>query len=178
MRCQTQEATLYFHDGTTVKGYGLIFLTYKIKFRASLESKPDVWTDDMVKGITFHGFDQDVIYEYQYKNENKRFPLLLEVLTHGEVKLYADIFSTKLFVPFVNGNVSSISTIQLPTTTKLYVKRDNEEILTSLNGNFKKKVKTYFGDCIGLNKKLDNHEFRRYTAIEMVEYYNDFCAEL
>ena len=178
MRCQTQEATLYFHDGTTVKGYGLIFLTYKIKFRASLESKPDVWTDDIVKGITFHGFDQDVIYEYQYKNENKRFPLLLEVLTHGEVKLYADIFSTKFFVPFVNGNVSSISTIQLPSMTNLYVKRDNEEILTSLNGNFKKKVKAYFDDCIGLNKKLDNHEFRRSTSIEMVEYYNDFCAEL
>jgi hypothetical protein len=169
---------LHFHDGTSVKGYGLIFLTYKIKFRASLDNKPDVWIDDIVKGITFHGFDRDVYYEYQYRDEKKRFPLLLEVLTYGEVKLYADIFSTKLFIPSLSEDVTSISTIQMPTMTKLYIKRDDEAILTSINGNFNKKVKAYFGDCIGLRKKLDSHEFRRFNVIEMVEYYNDFCTEL
>src|SRR5690606_18912835 len=109
------------------------------------------------------------------------YPLLLEVLTEGEVTLYADVYSQRWIMLSLNtASSSSISINSLgnpfdqglidTTTSDLYLKRKNEELVTSLSGNFKKKVREYFGDCMGLNKKLDNHEFRKVTVIEMVIY--------
>nr|WP_321245917.1 hypothetical protein [uncultured Psychroserpens sp.] len=174
---QTQDATIHFNDGTSVFGYGEIKDDWKIKFRTSQDIDADIWTDKMVYGITFHGFEEDVEYRYMYKKEDQRYPLLLEVLTEGEVTLYADTFSSKIFIPFVSGNVFSLSTIQIPTTTKLYVNRRSDFIISSLNGGFKRKIRAYFADCPMLLEKVNNNEFGRPQIIELVNYYNDFCTD-
>ncbi|TDY13759.1 hypothetical protein [Meridianimaribacter flavus] len=175
---QTQEATIYFNDGTSLFGYGEIYQEWKIKFRLTKDKKPDVWTDVMVSKIIFHGFEEDVEYRYLYKKEFSFRPFLLEVLTEGEVTLYADVFSSKVFIPFFSGNVASLRTVTLPVATKLYVKRDSEESITSINGAFKRKVKAYFHNCPILLEKVDNNEFTRMRIIELVNYYNDFCTKL
>lgn len=176
---QTQEATIHFNDGTSIFGYGEIKNNWKIKFRTSKDIKADVWTDYMVSGITFHGFDADVEYRYMYEEEDQRYPLLLEVLTEGEVTLYADVFSATIFMPFIaSGNVISISTVELPKSTKLYVNRKSAFIISNLNGSFKRKVRAYFSDCPVLLEKVNNNEFGRQHIIELVNYYNDFCTDI
>ncbi len=173
---QTQEATLHFYDGTSIEGYGLIFQKYKIKFRASLEDEPDVWDGTIVSGITFHGFEYDVEFGYVYAKNHERYPLLLEVLTEGEVTLYANVITNTDYVPSFKddepwryGSTYSI--------VKYYVKRNEEKLATKLKGRFKKCIIEYFGECSGIIKRIDNHEFRWATMIDLVNYYNDFCTE-
>ncbi|MBR9913232.1 MAG: hypothetical protein GYB32_00160 [Algicola sp.] len=132
----------------------------------------------MVSGITFHGFEMDVEYRYMYKKEDQRYPLLLEVLTEGEVTLYADVNSSSMIlVPGFASNSFSLTSYQLPETTKLYVNRRSEFVIYSLQGGFKRKVRTYFTDCPQLLEKVNNNEFGRPQIIELVNYYNDYCTD-
>lgn len=172
---QTQEATLHFYDGASIEGYGLIFQKYKIKFRASLEDEPDVWDGTIVSGITFHGFEYDVKFGYVYAKNHERYPLLLEVLTEGEVTLYANVTSESYYVPSFEEKMPSVG-IHL-NGTKYYVKREEEELATKLKGRFRNCIIEYFGECSGIIKGIDNHEFRWATMINLVNYYNDFCTE-
>ena len=184
---QTQEATLYFKDGTSWKGYAKIVSrdfdsNYKIKFRFNKDDKAEIWGDLMLKGVTFHGFEMDLKYEYHRIKENQRYPLLLEIVTEGNVTMYADVYKERVnnlsqsnfndgLFPFNGFNTHE------STKTVIYFKRENEEYVTKLKGRFKKSVISYFGNCSGLIEGIDNHEFRRATLLEMVEYYNDFCAD-
>ncbi|MBV7268840.1 hypothetical protein [Winogradskyella luteola] len=173
---QTQEATLHFYDGESISGYGSIFQGHKIKFRVSLEDEPDVWTGLIVSGITFHGFEYDIKFGYLYVKNHKRHPLLLEVLTEGEVTLYASVNRKIFFQPTNDDGIIPQSTVSFPTV-KYYVKRDDEELGTKLKGRFKKCIIAYFGECSGIIKGIDNHEFRWATMIDLVNYYNDFCVD-
>jgi len=149
-----------------------------IKFRFDEDDdKAEIWDDTLVQGVTFHSFEIDIKYEYLKTSKDERFPLLLEVLTEGEITLYVDVFDSKIFLPTDGVSLVSVSTIALPKMTRIYLKRDNEEFPTRLKGRFKKSVIAYFGNCIGLIKRIDNHEFRRYTIKEMVEYYNNYCTD-
>ncbi len=174
--CQDQEATLHFYDGSSIEGYGYIFQRYKIKFRASLEDEPDVWEGLVVSGITFHGFEYDIRFDYQYAKNHERYPLLLEVLTEGEVTLYANVIKDIFFIPSFDDKIPGLGS-SLITGVKYYVKRENEELATKLKGRFKKCIIAYFGECSGLIKGIDNHEFRWATMIDLVNYYNDFCVD-
>ncbi len=173
---QTQEATLHFYDGTSVDGYGSIFQNYKIKFKVSLEDEPDVWTGLIVSGITFHGFEYDIKFGYLHAKSHKRYPLLLEVLTEGEVTLYASINRKTFFQPINDDAIIPQSTVSYPII-KYYVKRDDEELGTKLKGRFKKCILSYFGECSGIIEGIDNHEFHWATMIDLVNYYNDFCVD-
>ena len=173
---QTQEATLHFQDGTSIEGYGLIFQRYKIKFRMSLDEEPDVWEGLVVSGITFHGFEYDVRFDYLYAKNHERYPLLLEVLTEGDVTLYANVSRETVYSPPLDGDIP----LTIPhsfSRVKYYVKREDEKLATKLKGRFKKCIIAYFGECSGLIKKIDNHEFRWATLIDLVNYYNDFCVD-
>ena len=173
---QTQEATLHFQDGTSLEGYGLIFQKYKIKFRMSLEDEPDIWEGLVVSGITFHGFEYDVRFDYVYAKNHERYPLLLEVLTEGEVTLYANVITTSSYVPALDDDIPS-SYNNTYSVVKYYVKRDNESLATKLKGRFKKCIIAYFGECSGIIKGIDNHQIRWATTIDLVNYYNDFCVD-
>jgi len=94
--CQDQEATILFNDGSAIEGFGSINKN-KIYFRASLDDKPDSWSYDMVKGITFLGFETTIKYEYVLLDEfSHPEPQLLEVVENGNVTLYARV--RKLFM--------------------------------------------------------------------------------
>lgn len=172
---QNQEATLHFSDGASIEGYGLIFQRYKIKFRANLEDEPDVWDGTIVSGITFHGFEYDIEFGYVYAKNHERYPLLLEVLAEGEVTLYANVINQSYFVPSFDEKIPSLE-LSL-RGTKYYVKREQEKLATKLKGRFRKCILAYFGECSGLIKGIDNHEFRWATMIDLVDYYNDFCTD-
>ena len=151
---QTQEATLHFQDGESISGYGFIFQRYKIKFRASLEDKPDIWDGTVTSGITFHGFEYDIKFEYQYAKNHERYPLLLEVLTEGEVTLYANVIKDLFFIPSFNKDYIGLNSISI-SGLKYYVKRENEKLATKLKGRFKKCISEYFGECIGITKGIN-----------------------
>lgn len=194
---QDQEATILFNDGTSIEGFGSINKN-KIYFRASLEHKPDVWIyNDMVKGIAFKGFESTVKYEYVLLDEfSHPEPQLLEVVEKGNVTLYArvrkivTVNSNSLNSSSFNSNNSNISIIKSVSnavipyqsakedgSVEIFVKRDNEKFPTSLNWSFYKRAVKYFSDCEVLSKKIDKGEFSKNKILEIVQYYNDICAE-
>jgi len=210
--CQDQEATILFNDGTSIEGFGSINKN-KIYFRASLDHKPDVWIyNNMVKGITFLGFESTIKYEYVLLDEfSKPEPQLLEVVEEGNVTLYArvrkivtanskslnsnvlnpNILNTNVSSPnALNTNSSNISIIKSVSndvipyqsakedgSVEIFVKRANEKFPTSLNWAFYKRAVMYFSDCEVLSKKIDKGEFSKNKILEIVQYYNDICAE-
>ncbi len=175
---QKREAILLFNDGSSVEGYGMAYYNHKIKFRASLDSKPDTWTDLMVKGIIIYDkLGTPITYKYVTLEEGKKAKLL-EVLTEGFVTLYIDgkaRYKDTYFGSYSTG-LTYLTGLAMHTT-KLYVKKDTENTCIPLFPNFKQKVKEYFTDCIGLVEKLDSGEFQKKNSIDMVDYYNDFCGE-
>jgi hypothetical protein len=86
---QNTDAELFFNDGTSITGYGMISNTDKIKFRISLDDEPEIWTDLMVEKIVFYGFEMSVEFQYVKLKPNK-YPRLLEVLVDEETKLFSD----------------------------------------------------------------------------------------
>ncbi|MBW1297917.1 hypothetical protein [Aquimarina litoralis] len=176
MFSQEQEAEIFFKDGTSLEGYGMIHKLNEIKFRISLDDDYDVWTYLMVKSIVFFDYNHGGMYEYVTLKPNES-PKLLEVLSEGNINLYADVTSYNYYT---GGNFQDrSSTIQKKkfSINKLYVKRTNEKHPTALTGNFRKKAQKYFSDCKEIVEKLKTGEFRKTNANEMVDYYNDFCWE-
>ncbi|WP_298340346.1 hypothetical protein [uncultured Algibacter sp.] len=187
-----EKATIHFLDGTSIKGYGKLvgFVAissekYKVKFKASKEGKADVWTDLMIKGVTFHYEFDDVTFLY-VKFSKKSYPQLLQLVEEGAVNLYIKIESywvtsglnSKTGFPINNHKVEE---------TFYYLKRKGADkvlsLTTGLNfeaifSNFKKKLKKYFHDCDGIKNKSDSGNFNRTTIPEIVYYYNDFCGEI
>ena len=189
--CQDQEATILFNDSTTVDGFGSINKN-KIYFRASLDDKPDIWISDIVEGITFLGFESTVKYEYVSLDEfSHPEPQLLEVVENGNVTLYVRArkivnVSSNSF----NSNNSNISIIKSVSndvipfqsakedgSVEIFVKRANEKFPTSLNWAFYKRAAKYFSDCEVLSKKIVKGEFSKNKILEIVQYYNDICAD-
>ena len=60
-----------------------------------------------------------------------------------------------------------------PTVFKI-----NGNDVLSIFGNFKKKAKEYFKDCPSIVKKIKSGKYKKTDIIEIVEYYNVFCAEI
>ena len=186
--CQDQEATIIFNDSTTVDGFGSINKN-KIYFRASLDDKPDIWISDMVKGITFLGFESTVKYEYVLLDEfSHPEPQLLEVVENGNVTLYTRVRKiVNVNSNILNSNISIIKSVSndvIPYqsakedgSVEIFVKRANEKFPTSLNWSFYKRAAKYFLDCEVLSKKIDKGEFSKNKILEIVQYYNDICAD-
>ncbi len=187
--CQDQEATILFNDGTSIEGFGSINKN-KIYFRASLDHKPDVWIyNDMVKGIIFSGFESTVKYEYVLLDEfSHPEPQLLEVVEKGNVTLYArvrkivtvnsnSLNSNSSIIKSVSNDVIPYQSAKEDGSVEIFVKRANEKFPTSLNWSFYKRAVNYFSDCEVLSKKIDKVEFSKNKILEIVQYYNDICAE-
>ncbi|RNC88400.1 MAG: hypothetical protein ED556_04235 [Winogradskyella sp.] len=175
---QNQEATLHFKEGESIKGYASILGGNRIEFRLSLEDEPDIWTGDIVTGVTFHGFEFERNFEYVFTKNFRRYPSLLEVLEFGEVKLFVvrSVIGGSNFVD--NGIGGKFPSNYQYSKNKYYVKRDSEDYAIRLKGNFKKTIRTYFGECPGINKRIKSHEFRWATLPDLVRYYNDYCTDL
>jgi hypothetical protein len=129
---QNSDAKLFFNDGTSIKGYGMMYKTDKIKFRISLDDEPDIWTDLMVKGINFYGFEMSSKYAYIKLKPNEP-ATLLKVPVGEETKLY----SYEITKSFYSNNGLSGSMGGIPTsiyhhkntTTKLYVQKKMMSLL-------------------------------------------------
>lgn len=183
-------ATLHFLDSTSIKGYAKIidFLgTSKIKFKLSDDSKPDSWDERDVIGVTMHGALFDITFHY-VKVKHISEPKLLEVVELGEISVYAKSetfwvssgnsvggFNERSMFPSGGGGSAYRETVH-----QLFVKSEKEAEAQCLEDaiNFKKTAKDYFKNCLGILDKIDKREFKRGDTLEMVYYYNDYCAEL
>ena len=179
---QTQESTIFFKDGDSIEGYGMI-KNNKVKFRASLDSEGDFWDFESITKIEFYGFKMYKTHEYVKLKPNMN-PILLELVTGGEVSLYREKKSK-----WTGGNIPEIpdeygergvpGSAQKVVEVKNYIKRNSDEFPSCLNcgvfNNWRKRATDFFSDCEYLVKKIKANEFR--DLQEIVEFYNDFCAE-
>ena len=174
---QTQEAILFFKDGTSIKGLGMIkkandFASFrsrdKILFRVSENDKPDLWTSEDVKGITFIYFENSIIMEYLKVDKYEKMELL-EVITDGTVKLYKQ---TKIVDVYLTSGGMAKAEVEA-----YYLKKESEEYPTIVKDNYIKSTSKYFSDCESLVKKIKKHEFTFETLDKLVNFYNDICSE-
>ena len=177
-----EEATINFHDGTSIRGFGKITVNSSIKFKVTEDGKPDVWTELMLKGITLHREPEDI--EFLYINVRSRTTMqLLEVIELGEISIFVDVSS--YWVP-TGGQVNNIPgfynmpTFKMNNSYRFFLKKESEVDAIALFGifNFRKKAMTYFENCIQIVDRLKERKYKRGDIIEMVYYYNDYCAAL
>lgn len=179
---QSEKATLFFNDGDSIQGYGYID-NNKIKFRVSLDSKGDFWSFDMVSKIEYETLFGKKTFEYIYLNDIDD-PVIMELVTKGKVSLYRQTESSWILDSNFPDNKFSIN--DAPNNRKVtkvthYLIRQYEEYPSCLNcgiiNKWKKRTKDFLIDCPGLIEKIESNEFREIHLQEIVEYYNDFCAE-
>jgi hypothetical protein len=171
---QDQEATIFFKDGDSIQGFAMI-KNEKIKFRISLDDKPDNWDDESVSKVEFYGFNILKTYVYMKPNKHEK-PRLFELLVDGEVSLYLEGFS--YFInqsPHAQGSTLSID------QEHHYVKRKTDEFPTCINcyplESWKKKILVFFKDCPNLIKKIKSNELREIHLVDIVYFYNDYCTD-
>lgn len=175
LKAQDHEATIYFADGTEITGLATIKFVKesfyglpkdKISFRVSQDDESDMWDDEAITKIVFHGFGTPVTFEYipvVYVDGTQAS--LFQVIATGEVNLYAEaagVWDTKT------------DDLVMPQPRSLKAKRDGEKEFANLTN--KKKITTYFKGCPGINAGLESGEFSSRTPAELVTYYNENCG--
>ena len=185
---QDQECILYFKDGTSLEGYGMLKIVNildpkeKIKFRLTKEEKGDFWDFEDISKITFIGFEMTKTFEY-VKTSKLEYPKLLEILVDGEVKLYRSPESITHRFYFDNNDIGKNN---FPKTSETsvqnnYLKRDNEEIATCIDcsvfKSWAKNVSNYLSDCTILVDDLKNYKYTFAKLEDAIIFYNDFCSE-
>lgn len=177
-----EDASIHFHDGTSIRGLGKITNNFSIKFKTSEDSKPEIWTELMLKGITLHRHLDDIDFLY-VKVKNRTSMLLLEVIELGEISIFVDVSS--YWIPTGNGfnNTLGIQTMpshQENTSYRFFLKKENEvEAIESFGiFNFRKKAMEFFKNCTQIVDRLKERKYKRGDIVEMVYYYNDYCAAL
>lgn len=177
-----EDATIHFHDGTSIRGFGKITNTSTIKFKITEDGKPDVWTELMLKGITLHREPEDIDFLY-IKLKKVRTPKLLEVIELGEISIFVDVSSYWVPTGIPNENVpgfGAMPSFHKNTSYGFFLKKENESEAIRLFGifNFRKKAMTFFENCTQIVERLKERKYNRGDIIEMVYYYNDYCAAL
>ena len=185
---QDQECILYFKDGTSLEGYGMLKIVNildpkeKIKFRLTKEEKGDFWDFEDISKITFIGFEITKTFEY-VKTSKLEYPKLLEILVDGEVKLYRSPESITHRFYFDNNDIgkNNFPKTSVTSVQNNYLKRDNEEIATCIDcsvfKNWAKNVSNYLSDCTTLVDDLKNYKYTFAELEDAIIFYNDFCTE-
>ena len=169
-----EKASLDFLDGTSIIGLGKIVSGNNIKFKVDEESKADIWTSELVKGITFIYNTRDYVFEYVQVNQGS--VALLEVIEKGHVSLYINTSEGWVFPVNFDNQTFGRSPYKEKNTT-FYVKKSTEKSATLLSVRFRKRAKEYFKDCEGIIENIDSKKFNKYNIPKMVYYYNDFCVD-
>lgn len=185
---QEQEAIIYFRDGSTASGYGEIktenFLKMPVDpiilFRISQDEKADEWGPDMVSKIEFFE-DHYKVYAFveTRTGDNVKYRLL-EPVTEGKVSLYTETIKSSIYsyqnAVSGSGMPGRLGSYQESEKTVYMVKKDTESKLTTFGAN-KNKIIEYFKDCPGIRKKFNSNEFSVKDLKDIVEYYNEYCAD-
>ena len=176
---QDQECIMYFNDGTSIEGFGLI-KNDRIQFRLTKEEKGDFWDYDDVSSIKFLGFEMNKTFKY-VKLKKYESPKLLELLVDGEVRLYKE--DTVINQYGYGGNPAATLPTKIGETeyNKNYLKREIEEIATcidcSILKSWAKNVSNYLADCDTLVRDLKNHKYSFAELEDAIIYYNDICVD-
>ena len=185
---QDQECILYFKDGTSLEGYGMLKIVNildpkeKIKFRLTKEEKGDFWDFEDISKITFIGFEITKTFEY-VKTSKLEYPKLLEILVDGEVKLYRSPESITHRFYFDNNDIgkNNFPKTSVTSVQNNYLKRDNEKIATCIDcyplKSWAKQVSEYLSNCETLVHDLKKHKYTFAELEDAIIFYNDFCIE-
>lgn len=168
---QDQEAVLYFKDGDSIQGYGMI-KGNKVKFKIALEDKFESWDSESVSKIEFYGFNLTRTFKYVKLNKYDN-PEILEVILEEEVSLYRDSYMEWHSLGNNNGGGHYSQIV------KDYLKRIDDAYPTCVNcdvfNKWKKNTMSFFSDCPTLVQKIKTNFFREKDLQEIVEYYIDYC---
>lgn len=172
---QKEHGTITLNNGSTITG--LVKVTKSaFKFKESEDSEAVKYDFEKAKEATITD-KKGIITKFEFValKEGKQ-PELLQIVEDGYMRLYSD--SNTYFGSAAPGAGSSFR-----TTETYYVKRKNETVAQYYLAvgyipkiGFKKVIETYFKDCLEIQQKVENKEFRSNDYIEVVKFYNSNCA--
>ncbi len=192
---QKNPATIFFKNGTSQEGYVFGDTSWELRFSKELKGKKTKYQFEELDSLHITENNQLVsyhIHKYRFgKNQKKTKNLKytkVQLIVDGPVQLYIQSLNyntptTTQFTRYPNGHINQ-KTVFLADYSQysLFVKKPNEEKLfwlatpqAGLARNFKKASLEYFQDCPALVSKLESNEFKRKTAPQMIQFYNNNC---
>lgn len=162
------EITVHLKNNQTISGSGKLKRTF-VKLKTSNDSKSKKIDLKEIDKIDCKENNKITTFYFFKSNKGNYIRTYLQLIIIGKVNLYAATFM----------NVTGFGAYE---TTKYYLKRDNETIVTELGGgtvweNFKKESEEYFKDCPILVKKIleSKKGFAKKDVKDIVNYYNSKC---
>lgn len=195
LKAQKNPTTIFFKDGTSQQGYVFGDTSWELKFSKELKGKKIKYQFEELDSVHITENNQLVsyhIHKYRFgKNQKKTKNLKytkVQLIVDGPVQLYIQNLNyntptTTQFTRYPNGHIEQETAFSADYSQySLFVKKPSEEKLfwlatpqAGLARNFKKAAIEYFQDCSTLVSKLESGEFKRKTAPQMVQFYNNEC---
>ncbi len=188
LSAQKTKAILYFKDGEQKEGYGKLAASNSVKFKDSKKGKVEKYTRDDLKAVKI--YTDEGIKKYVYvKVENYKKSILINEVMKGDLTLYKETQYNSASSGFAVGasNMNTGMGIGLgggssKTTQYFLLKKGRDEAVNFgkkgevITKNFKKVAKESFEECPSFLTKVENGDFKRKDIVEMVEFYNENCA--
>ncbi len=185
LSAQKTKAIIYFKDGEQKEGYGILARSNSVKFTDSKKGKLEKYTRDDLKAVKI--YTDEGIKKYVYvKVENHKKSILINEVMKGDLSLYTETKynynSTSGFAGMGNGLGFVLGGGGYEITKYFLLKKGWDEAVSfgkrgeSITKNFKKVAKESFEECPSLLTKVENGDFKRKDIVEMVEFYNENCA--
>ncbi|MFI1745141.1 hypothetical protein [Thalassobellus sediminis] len=156
-----EKGIIYFKDGTSEEGLIKSKSFGGVKFRESLDSKPQSYDYNDIEGydITEHGS-----VKYRYKKVGD-FHKIMKVIRLGKMNLYSVFVS----------NAGTAGAMGLPSSQgNIYYIEKNQKVV-NIGSKIRKNEWYLFEDCPILLEKIKKKEFKKYEIFKIVNFYDTKC---
>lgn len=163
-----EKGVVYFTDGTSEKGLIKRRSLGGIKFRKSLDVKPDSYDASNIIGYDDLATDES----YRYKTIGD-FTTLMKVVQLGELNLYS-VFKSGGSMPMGMGmggvNAGMTMSVGYGGSNVYYIEKDGKTV--NIGRKIRKNEWYLFEDCSILLEKVKQKEFSKGAIVQIVDFYN------
>ncbi len=181
---QKHKATIYFKNGTSIKGLAKID-GEKIIYKTSKKAKRKWFDHTTVNRIDIKDLGKSIYHRLYYKKINNSTSFqLLELYKRGRVSVYIfphiDSNTPKNTNNNIRLGVSGGLTVLLTNNSKgnFYLCKNKSESVTNFSNKkkiFREETSEYFKDCPILVDKINSRKFKSKHLIKIIDFYNKNC---
>ncbi len=182
---QKHKATIYFKNGTSIKGLAKID-GKKIIYKTSKKAKRKWFDHTTVKRIDIKDLGKSIYHRLYYKKINNSTNLqLLELSKRGRVSIYT--------FPQIDGNYGKSTNLTFgvlagglsiginSNSNNLYfLCKNNSDSVTYFSNKkklFRKETTEYFKDCPTLVDEINSKKFKPKHLSKIIDFYNYKCKK-
>lgn len=181
---QGRQVELIKNDGTVLEGYAK-FYTGSFSYRPNKDERFKRFKMSDFETIKIFSDEKGTKTYRKIEIDGRKKPKMLVQIVEGPVSLYLE---EKVYYISgygaglgVDGNAGHSFAGTSYAFSRLYLKRNNNQMATHIGSASKKNFKTvivnYFSDCPALVKKVNEGEYSNRELKDIVEFYNNDCRE-